>query len=131
MLKFLPAVGIIILAMSISESYSYRAHMPSYIEDAELVPLVKAIGSFDESRAFRDTRSVQYPKFFPSFAPTRPWLQIDRQLPPIYARSTRDVHMPGMKKPTYHDVVIPNWNPYIKTDPRQILGIKQRNKRGL
>ncbi|KPJ06168.1 Lebocin-1/2 [Papilio machaon] len=122
-------------------------YLPSYIDDIKLDPNIRVARSFDSrsskhssgshstSNGSRDTgathpgynrrnaRSIQTPPLFPTLSPTRP-----RYPPfPIYVRSPRDVQFQGFKKPTYHDVVIPNWNPNVKTDPRQILRIKSRN----
>ncbi|XP_061712383.1 uncharacterized protein LOC133521439 [Cydia pomonella] len=36
---------------------------------------------------------------------------------PIYARTARDIQIPGIRKPTHRDVIIPNWNPNVKTNP--------------
>nr|XP_026494977.1 uncharacterized protein LOC113399916 [Vanessa tameamea] len=54
-----------------------------------------------------------------------------RQTYPIYANrgGRRDVNFPEIKKPTHHDVVIPNWNPNVKTQPWQVIRVKARNKR--
>ncbi|KAJ2952667.1 hypothetical protein O0L34_g7005 [Tuta absoluta] len=49
---------------------------------------------------------------------------------PIYARSTRDIQFPGMKKPSHRDVIIPNWNPNVRTNPWNSLG-RRRNTRSI
>ncbi|KPI91575.1 Lebocin-1/2 [Papilio xuthus] len=120
-------------------------YLPPYIDDIKLDPNIRVARSFDSrsskhsggshstSSGSRDTgathpgynrrnaRSIQTPPLFPTLSPTRP------HYVPIYVRSPRDIQFQGFKKPTYHDVVIPNWNPNVKTDPRQILRIKSRN----
>ncbi|XP_068629671.1 lebocin-3-like [Battus philenor] len=126
-------------------------YLPSYIDDVKLDPHTRYARSFDSrsskhsggshstSSGSRDTgathpgynrrnaRSVYYPKPFPVLSPTRPIT--DRPRFPILARLPRDLQMTGFKKPTYHNVIIPNWNPNVKTDPRQILRIRTRNRR--
>ncbi|CAG9585312.1 unnamed protein product [Danaus chrysippus] len=44
-------------------------------------------------------------------------------------RHTRDVSFPGIKKPTHHDVIIPNWNPNARIKPWQVIGVKNRKTR--
>lgn len=45
------------------------------------------------------------------------------------SRQTRDVSFPGIKKPTHHDVIIPNWNPNARIKPWQVIGVKNRKTR--
>ncbi|KAM3963105.1 lebocin [Aphomia sociella] len=81
----------------------------------------------------RNTREIRLPEPFRIPSPTipkpinpilpRPWSP--RQPYPIYARTTRDIQIPGIKKPSYRDIVIPNWNPNIRTQPWQRLGGKK------
>ncbi|XP_069365621.1 uncharacterized protein [Maniola hyperantus] len=50
---------------------------------------------------------------------------------PIKSKQKRDISLPGLSKPTYRDVIIPNWNPHVKTNPWQSLGGKRRNRRSV
>ncbi|KAI5636321.1 hypothetical protein NE865_10987 [Phthorimaea operculella] len=47
---------------------------------------------------------------------------------PIYARSTRDIQFPGIKKPSHRDVIIPNWNPHVRTNPWNSLGGRRKTR---
>ncbi|XP_050345648.1 uncharacterized protein LOC126770326 [Nymphalis io] len=85
----------------------------------------------------RNARSISRNNFMPRPSmprPTGPYNPFPlpggpRQTYPIYARARRDVSFPGLKQPTHHDVVIPNWNPNVKTQPWQVLKIKAKNTR--
>ncbi|XP_063621426.1 uncharacterized protein LOC134793706 [Cydia splendana] len=49
---------------------------------------------------------------------------------PILARTASDIQIPGIKKPTHRDVIIPNWNPHVKSNPWDSLG-GRRHRRSL
>lgn len=87
-------------------------------------------GQFDDVRMdpnLRYARDLKLPYGVPKGpAKLPPFFPIPQPQPqpriPIYARNTREVHIPGVKKPTYRDIVIPNWNPNVKTNPWSRIG---------
>nr|WJG69178.1 lebocin 2 [Dioryctria sylvestrella] len=70
------------------------------------------------------------PPFFPK--PQDPLID-PRPLTPIYAnrRVARDIQFPGMKKPSHRDVIIPNWNPNVRTNPWERLGGGKKHRRSV
>ncbi|XP_053600860.1 lebocin-4-like [Plodia interpunctella] len=74
----------------------------------------------------RNARNIRLPElptvrpFFPK--PTYPLL--DSRPFPIYARVSRDIQLG--KKPPHRDVIIPNWNPNVRTNPWDRFGGKNR-----
>ncbi|XP_059057087.1 lebocin-4-like [Achroia grisella] len=86
----------------------------------------------------RNAREVRLPEPFRFPSPTipkpididpifpRPWSP--RQPYPIYARARRDIEIPGIKKPSHRDIIIPNWNPNIRTQPWQRFGGKKSSQ---
>lgn len=80
----------------------------------------------------RNTREIRLPQpdIYP--VPNYPNPQIPPFFPkptPLftpYKRYARDLQIPGMKKPSHRDIIIPNWNPNVRTQPWQRLGVKTR-----
>ncbi|XP_049867574.1 lebocin-4-like [Pectinophora gossypiella] len=80
----------------------------------------------------RNARSVALPDVDPyrqtlpimpsPYDPFGPQPGQPRKTYPIYARAVRDLHIPGLKKPSHRDVIIPNWNPNVRTQPWQRIG---------
>ncbi|XP_049866657.1 lebocin-4-like [Pectinophora gossypiella] len=83
----------------------------------------------------RNARSIA-PLDFDPFRPTmpkpynpfRPRPGHPRGPYPIYARTVRDLHIPGLKKPSHRDVIIPNWNPNVRTQPWQRIGGARKSR---
>lgn len=88
----------------------------------------------------RNAREIRLPTLFDPLRPSptfprpfdpvfpRPGFPGSRPLP-IYARTVRDIHIPGVQKPTYGDIIIPNWNPNVRTNPWQRIGGNPRHRR--
>ncbi|KAI5632614.1 hypothetical protein NE865_14664 [Phthorimaea operculella] len=75
--------------------------------------------------SFGDPKHPRLPKCFDHVnpqpgRPSRPF--------PVFTRSIRDIQFPGMKKPSHRDVIIPNWNPHVRTDPWDSLGGRRKTR---
>ncbi|XP_013188814.2 lebocin-4-like [Amyelois transitella] len=78
----------------------------------------------------RNARSIRLPEQFtlPPFFPKPPRPITDTKPFPIYARVTRDIQLPGVRKPSHRDVIIPNWNPNVRTNPWQRFGVSKNRR---
>ncbi|XP_047988501.1 uncharacterized protein LOC125228096 [Leguminivora glycinivorella] len=94
--------------------------------------------SFDSpsaKRGRRSTREIRLPGHLNPLRPKplypRPIVPAPVPRIPVYARTVRDIQIPGIRKPTHRDVIIPNWNPNVKTNPWDSLGGKGRHGRSI
>lgn len=82
----------------------------------------------------RNARDIKNPGLMNTHQPKpifpRPSIPESVTRTPILARTAREIQIPGIKKPTHRDVIIPNWNPNVKSNPWDSLG-GRRHKRSL
>ncbi|XP_063379062.1 uncharacterized protein LOC134665935 [Cydia fagiglandana] len=82
----------------------------------------------------RNARDIKLPGLLNTHQPKsifpRPSIPGPVTRTPILARTARDIQIPEIKKPTHRDVIIPNWNPHVKSNPWDSLG-GRRHRRSL
>ncbi|XP_063360013.1 uncharacterized protein LOC134649224 [Cydia amplana] len=95
----------------------------------------RSLDSPSAKRGRRNAREIRLPGHLNPLRPKplfpRPSVPAPVPRIPIYARTARDIHIPGMKKPTHRDVIIPNWNPNVKTNPWDRIGGRGRHGRSI
>ncbi|XP_063620886.1 uncharacterized protein LOC134793252 [Cydia splendana] len=95
----------------------------------------RSLDSPSAKRSRRNTREIRLPGHLNPLRPKplypRPSVPAPVPRIPIYARTARDIQIPGIRKPTHRDVIIPNWNPNVKTNPWDRIGGKGRHGRSI